>query len=198
MIAMAPVSLMVICATVAGIATVMIKPVTAAEQKAHQHGQASLHVTVEGQTLRIALDSPLENLVGFERAPRNERERAAVQSMARELRAVEKHFVPSVKAGCRPTGVELESDVLDRGLLSAAGASPEEKSSAKGAAKDASRHADLEASFVFRCERPAELSELQVNLFDTFRRLIRIDVQVAGSKRQAAARLTAGARILKL
>ena len=174
-----------------------LPPAIAAEQKAHQHGQASLRVIVDGQSLQLALESPLENFIGFERAPRNDKERAVVQAMARELRAAEKHFVPSIKAGCKPTGVKLESEVIEPALLAEApGALPAEKAAAKGAAKGGGGHADLDASFVFRCERPEELRDIQVNLVDTFRRLTRIDAQVAGPKSQAGARLTATSRKL--
>lgn len=164
----------------------------AAEPKAHQHGRASLQLTVDGGVLKLRLESPLENFTGFERAPRNDAERKAVQAMAKLLHDAGTQFVPSAKAGCRPAGTELRSDVLDPSLLAAAATQP--PSQPKGNA--AGGHADLEATFVFHCDRPGELRDLQVNLFDGFRRLHRIDAQIAGPKRQAAARLGSGSRKL--
>lgn len=40
-----------------------------AGEKAHQHGVAILEVAVDGGTLRLRLESPLNNLAGFEHAP---------------------------------------------------------------------------------------------------------------------------------
>jgi len=51
---------------------------TAHADSAHEHGSARLDVAVDGDRLHIALQSPLDNLVGFEHAPRNERQRTAL------------------------------------------------------------------------------------------------------------------------
>jgi hypothetical protein len=50
-------------------ALTIVNPVAHAE-KAHVHGAAELNVGVENDTLRIALESPLDSLLGFERAPK--------------------------------------------------------------------------------------------------------------------------------
>jgi hypothetical protein len=64
------------------------------------------------------------------------------------------------------------------------------------AAKDG--HADLEAAIGFKCAQVAQLADVQVDLFDAFKRMKRIDVQVAGPKGQAKAVLRTGARVVKL
>jgi hypothetical protein len=38
--------------------------------KAHEHGALKLDVAIEGNKLTIAMEAPLDNLLGFERAPR--------------------------------------------------------------------------------------------------------------------------------
>ena len=45
--------------------------------KAHQHGVARLDVAVEATRVTLYLDTPLDNLLGFERAPRTDAERKA-------------------------------------------------------------------------------------------------------------------------
>ena len=47
------------------------------DNKAHVHGSAVLQVVMDGETVELALQSPLDNLVGFEHAPRTESQKKA-------------------------------------------------------------------------------------------------------------------------
>ncbi|MCX8018207.1 MAG: DUF2796 domain-containing protein, partial [Rhodocyclaceae bacterium] len=51
-------------------------------------------------------------------------------------------------------------------------------------------HADLEASFVFRCAQPAALNSLTTSLFQAFKRLYRLEGRRVGPRGQGAFRLT--------
>ena len=150
----------------------------------HEHGAATLHVAVEGDRLHLELSSPLDNLVGFERAPRSEKENAAVRRMAERLREPERLFVPTPEARCARASVELDSPVLDPALL---GNAPKQRAAS---AKPAGGHASLDAIVAFRCEQPSRLSGLEVKLFEAFPHLKRLDVQIAGAKKQSSAKLT--------
>jgi hypothetical protein len=155
---------------------------------AHAHGAAELDVAVDGPTISLQLRSPLDSLLGFERAPRNDAERERVRVMARALREGNP-FVPTAAARCRLDRVTLASPVLAPELLGERG------SSAPGGAAD--DHAELEAGFVYRCEDAAALRGLDVMLFDHFKRLQRVDARVAGPKGQSAAKLSWRARQLR-
>lgn len=169
----------------------------------HVHGHAALEVAVDGNRLLIVFESPLDNLVGFEHAPRTDKQKDAVRRMTAELNKPAQQFVPTAQARCTPEPVRLASEVIDPSLLG--GAAPpagagkfkadtaRDKHGQKGG-KGHGGHAGLEATFMFRCEQPGKLSSLDVKLFDAFNRLKRIDVQVAGARKQAAARLTPGNR----
>jgi hypothetical protein len=168
---------------------------------AHAHGVASLQVVADGDQLTLDFYSPLDNLVGFERAPRNDKEKAAVRRMAERLRKTEALFVPTPQAGCSPTSVNLESPVIDASLLATDAGKPG-TDSAKGGGRADKRaggkedegHAALTGEFVFRCERPASLRDMEVKLFDVFPQLKRLDVQVAAPTGQKAAKLSSGNR----
>ena len=58
-----------------------MSPAMAHEPGPHVHGVASLQVAVDGNTLTLNLESPLDNVLGFEHAPRSEKQKAAVRSM---------------------------------------------------------------------------------------------------------------------
>ena len=149
---------------------------------AHEHGAATLHVVVEGDRLHLSFASPLDNLVGFERAPRNDKEKAAVKSAVERLRAPERLFVPTSEARCTRTSVDLDSPVIDPALLAKTGKAAPSKSGGG--------HASIEAEIAFRCEQPKALSGIEVKAFEAFRGLKRIDVQVAAANKQAGAKLT--------
>jgi hypothetical protein len=135
--------------------------------KAHEHGVARLDVAVDGGTLTIALDTPLDGLLGFERAPRSEAEKRAADQAVATLRAADKLFAIDPAARCTLAAVELESAPLKLGA-----AMP---------AKD-DGHGDLEGTFTFQCQ--AAPAFVDAGLFQAFPRLSRIDVQVATAKGQ--------------
>jgi Protein of unknown function (DUF2796) len=139
----------------------------------HVHGIATLQIAVDGNTLTLSFESPLDNLLGFEHAPRTDAEQAAVSALRKRLQHPEAFFVPTSAAQCNTTSVKLDSPVF---------------APAPAAAADA--HADLDAEFVLRCGQPAELHDLEVKLFSAYPRTQRIDAQVVGPRGQAAGRLT--------
>jgi hypothetical protein len=51
----------------------------------HEHGVASLELSVDGDSLLVRFSSPLDNLLGWERAPRNEQEQRQYAALREEL-----------------------------------------------------------------------------------------------------------------
>ena len=106
--------------------------------KAHEHGALKLDVAIEGNKLAIEMEAPLDNLLGFERAPRTDAERKAAADVLARLRSPDKGsslFVLDAAAQCTLSKAEVQAPVLEPG--------------AKAAAKD--EHADLDASYEFSC-----------------------------------------------
>jgi hypothetical protein len=145
----------------------------AAAQKAHTHGTGKLDLAVEGGMLTLSAEIPLEDLVGFERAPRNDRERAAIDAMTAYFKSG-KAFVPSADAGCVPDDAKVEATTPEKG------------------------HAELQATFVYRCAAPAQLRQVEAMLFEQYKRLKRLDARVVSGKGQKPARLTPQKRTLPL
>ena len=156
---------------------------TISAQHAHVHGDARLQVAVDGERLTLEFESPLDNLVGFERAPRTDKERSAIKDMMARMQQPEALFIPSPEARCVRTSVQVDA--------------PFAAKPGKPAAKaEQSEHAALTAEVVFKCERPQNLKGLNAAIFDAFPRLKRIEAHVAGAKKQTAAKLTARERQL--
>lgn len=138
----------------------------------HRHGVAELRVAVDGSELVLHLESPLDDLLGFERPPRTASERAAAQALLGRLKSGEGLFTPTPAAGCTLASATVDAPVLQGG----------------GATEG---HATLTAEWRYRCLSPDKLTGIQARLFRLYPRLQRLEVAVAGPRGQRAARLSA-------
>jgi hypothetical protein len=160
------------------------------------HGLAVLEIAIDSETVQVNLITPLHNLVGFEHAPGNEKQRQAVKSMASKLRQAGNLFILAPAAQCRSTAVGLESSVLSPDLLMAVpsvGKSADINAGGPGNASKTERegvHGELEATWQFQCSNPQALQGMDVKLFEAFPGLQRLDVRIASPKGQASARLS--------
>ena len=144
-------------------------PIAFAEGHPHEHGVARVEVAVEGSAVNVRLDSPLDNLVGFERAPRNDAERKRVDAALRLFDRGGKLFAVDPAAQCKLQAVELSSQVLKLGP-------PGEP--------DPDGHAELAADFHFHCARAEHAGFVETDLFAAFPRVQRIDAQAVTAKAQ--------------
>lgn len=164
------------------LAAVAALPVTSASaaERAHQHGVVSVTATLDGGTLRLDLNAPLDAIVGFERAPRTAAEKASAAAALKQLDPGAALWLPNAEAGCRLASSEVEAPVL------------------QGAQGAADGHADLEAGYEFRCEQPQQLTGIQHQLFKNFPRIKRIDFQYALPSGQGRAQLRSPQALLPL
>lgn len=149
--------------------------------KAHQHGVADLEVVVEGRSLSLELEGPLNNFVGFEHGPRTKAERTALDRALELLRKPETVVALPEAAGCVLTASEL----LNPFAVTKGGKGPD-------------GHADLTAGYQFDCTSPAALERLDVRLFQSFPRLRKLRAAVVAPGRQSGAELSKGRTSLRL
>ena len=142
-----------------------------AQGHAHEHGVVKLDIAIEPGKLTVQMESPLDNLVGFERAPRTDAERKVVAAAVARLQAADTLFKIDPAAGCTLKNVALTSAPLKLGQ-------PE-----PGAVDDG--HADLDGDFEFSCKNSALASFIELGLFSAFSHMQRIDVQIAALNGQA-------------
>ena len=141
----------------------------AQQQHAHVHGQMKLDVAIDGPTVVIDMESPLDNIVGFERAPKTDAEKKTVADAVAQLRAADKLFAIDPAANCKLGPVDLRSGALGLG-----NPDPSEPVG----------HADLDATFSFNCTNAAAAKFIDLNLFSAFKGLRQIDSQIASSQGQ--------------
>lgn len=152
--------------------------------KAHDHGVARLDVAIDGTRITLQLQTPLDNLLGFERAPRTDAERRAADAVVMKLNAAAALFKPDPAAQCSLGSVALVSAALKLGPAAPA-------TSGDG-------HADLEADIRFDCKDAAQATFIDVMLFDSFPRLKRLQIQAATARGQFKRTLAAPARRVDL
>lgn len=139
---------------------------------AHVHGEGRLDVAIDREQLSLALELPLDAAVGFERAPKNAKEQAALAAAQQALDNAAALFVMPPAANCVLQSRDVAVPFSDG------------KPPADGG------HADIDARYVFRCANPAALRSIETSIFKSFTRLYRLEVQRAGPTGQGAARLS--------
>lgn len=149
-------------------ALLLAAPLAVLAGGAHQHGVAAMDIAVDAKRIVVQFDTPLDNLVGFERAPRTDAERKRVDEAVARLKNSDQLFKFDAAAGCKLARSSLESPVLGLGST--------------GQAKDG--HADLRASWEFDCADTTKAAQVEVGLF-AFNQLKRVNVQLALPKGQA-------------
>ena len=148
----------------------------------HQHGVVQVDIAVDTNRINVQMSSPLDNLLGFERAPRNAAERGRVEAMVTTLRGA--LFVVDPAGSCRSGAVQLSSAALKLG-------EPDPAEQQAG-------HADLDASFEFECGAAARADFIDTRLFERFAGIQRIDVQLVTPRGQRKLTLTRPAQRIVL
>lgn len=136
---------------------------------AHQHGLVSLSLAVDAAAVTLQLHAPLDSLLGFERAPRTDAERKLAAALIDRLRDDRTLVRLDAAAQCTLHDVAVNAPVL--------------VADARRGAHD--EHADVEATYAFRCAQPAQLRSLDLSgLLGAYKRIARVELQMAGSSGQ--------------
>jgi hypothetical protein len=152
-----------------------------AQAAPHQHGVIALNFALDGATLTIEVKAPLDSLVGWERAPRNDAERRAAAEALERLRDPARLFTPDAAAQCSAAVPQVDAGLLAPDAKPAAG-----------------EHADLQASYRYTCAQPTQLRAIALPIFDAFKRIQRIEVQAVGPQGQRKSTLRRANSLLKL
>lgn len=158
---------------------------------AHTHGVANLLATIEGNELYVELESPLYNLLGFERAPKGEAEIAAWMAAARAVRA------PAQILGL-PPAAQCQLSKSSLGVFGGdATLGAQDDPHAHAAGHDADRHDEADhaesnvvLSWTFRCIKIEAVTSIEATVLRTFPRITRLTATYLDATTQKAERLT--------
>jgi hypothetical protein len=174
--------------------------------KAHVHGIAHLNIALEGNELYVEFTSPAVNIVGFEHQPKTEKEKHAVKEAIETLKAGEKLFIMPPRAGATLTEASVESEI------------DYESKDSHGHDEDARHHDDekhdkehhdehkhgeehhdedehdvhseFKAVYRFACKNPGKLTHVDVMLFQMYKGIEHIEVQLLTPTQQTGLELT--------
>lgn len=144
----------------------LLLPLAQAQHK-HVHGEGRLDVAIDKDTITLNLELPLDAAVGFERAPKNDKEKTTLVATEKTLNDAAALWLPTPAANCSVHSVEVSMPKFGAG-----------------------EHADVDARYVFRCASPAALKGVETTIFKQFTRLYRLEAQRIGPSGQGAQRLT--------
>jgi hypothetical protein len=108
------------------------------EHGKHVHGEVTVNIALEGRTLALEIDAPAAQTLGFEKSPRDDRERAAVKAVDDWFRSGRNMLGVPPAAGCRLTKAEFTPPKLGGG------------------------HADYRGSYLFDCTAPQSLAWVEI------------------------------------
>lgn len=140
-------------------------------QHKHVHGEGRLEAVLDKETLTLSLELPLDAAVGFERAPKNDKEKAMLAS-AEKILNNPALFQPATAAQCVVQSIQVSMPAFT------------------------GDHADIDATHIFHCTKPAALSSVETTLFKSLQRLYRLEAQRVGPAGQGAQRLTPNKPVL--
>lgn len=144
---------------------------------AHVHGQATVDLALDQQTLEFALQAPGIGILDFERPPANAAEQAALARAVALLEDGRWVTLPTA-AGCRLSSSDAKAEGFD------ATATPPPAGQ--------HRHAGFSATLQYHCAKPAELRAIVVRLPALFPGLHEVFVNSATPHGQSRSVLTPG------
>ncbi|XZG71241.1 ZrgA family zinc uptake protein [Chitinibacteraceae bacterium HSL-7] len=132
---------------------------------AHVHGAAEIEVVIDGNTIAVALESPADNLLGFEHAPKTDAQKKKLAAVTAQLQ--QPNSVLTVPAGCTAATPSVDMPAFKGG-----------------------DHADIRAEYQLSCtSRPESLT---LALWKNFPRIERVKAAIAASDGQRALKLKRG------
>lgn len=161
--------------------------------EAHVHGLAEMAVVIGGDTLTINLISPMYNIAGFEHAPRDAAEQAALEAAQQMLLDAPALFAIDAAAGCELTERVMNYKSFMEGEAGGEDHDHDAEAGHEGSGDDGGLK-EVDAEWSFDCADTGRLRSLTVNAFDAFPQLQSVEVVVVAPAGQGAATLTPGSR----
>mgnify|MGYP003384795839 CR=1 FL=1 len=126
------------------------------ELGAHEHGIGSLNLVMEDKQLKVYLESPAVNLLGFEHQPHSSNEQKRLDYVLNQLKKPDQ--VINVEGGeCRLTHYQV-SNPFDQVISY--------ESLDKQPSSD--EHSDFDVEYLYTCQQPLALTSITISLFDSF------------------------------
>lgn len=158
---------------------------------AHEHGVAKLDIAVEAKALHIMFESPAANIVGFEHAPSNSEQQAAVAAAREQLEKPIQLFTLPQAANCVVAEVKADWVAESAEEHGSHDHDHDHEHDKDHDDEKAASHSEFHAQYTISCADTGALETLSVNLFTIYPSIEKIITQVVTPARQIGVELTA-------
>ena len=179
--------------------------------EAHVHGEASLNLVLDDQSLFIEFESPAYNLVGFEHEPKDQIQQKEVQDSLSLLSRPRKVFGFSAQAGCLVESVSVTTTMAGVGKNTVGYEEEhheeehheeehheeEHHDHSDGDSTNKESHSEFKANYLMICSEPGKLRTIEFKLFKEFLGLKSVQVQWINGEGQGYIELNAESSKLK-
>jgi Protein of unknown function (DUF2796) len=138
--------------------------------KSHSHGVGNLDIAVQGNSIKVTFELPMESTVGFEHAPKTAAQKEAIVQLQATLNK-EALLTFTDAAKCQQTSIKASSPLFE-GIQN----KPDKTAS--------SVHSDVSVDIEFSCANTKLLDRTDLRIFKQFTRLKTIRIQFAGPNGQ--------------
>ncbi|MEO1251330.1 MAG: DUF2796 domain-containing protein [Pseudomonadota bacterium] len=169
---------------------------------AHVHGSWEMFAALDDAQLSVTMKGPIVDMLGFERVPETDAERAFVADLKERLTSHQTMLAIDDRAGC--TSSTPADIVLPAGFSDASGEdrkvhAHDDHDHAHDEHGDTDIHLnDLEITYIFNCASPSRLRSISVPAFDAFPAIESVEAVFLGDAQQAARRLMRDSQSLKI
>ncbi len=171
---------LIFAVTTASISTMAVAQ-TQRDLDSHEHGSATLNIAIDSADVFIELETPWNNLVGFEHKPETEEQTALLEGAIEQLKKPEQ-FISFPGVECEIKDISIESSL-----------SHEEHEE-----HEEQTHNSVLISYSYHCENANEIASIGVDLFEIWPGFEEVSVQLIGPNGQMLEQLNAGKTELDL
>jgi hypothetical protein len=157
------------------------------ELGAHVHGESTLDIAVEGESVSLALEAPAMDIVGFEHEATTGDQKAAIARSREMLSDPLSLFAFPPGAGCTAVDAQVEhhfnADSADAEHADDP-AHEESEAEVKHGGSEEPAHSEFRAVYRVTCVDPAAITAIEFRFFELFPNAEAIDVHVVGANGQ--------------
>ena len=143
----------------------------------HEHGVSILKIAVEGQNVQMELESPANDIIGFEHAPKNNKQKVAIENALSELQDAAGIFFPSSEANCKIDENSAEFEIEEG---------------------HSETHSGFHVIWKMTCSDPKRLTNLETTFFELFPKAKEIEVEIISESGQNAIEWESDMKKIKL
>jgi len=164
--------------------------------KAHEHGVASVSIAVDKTQVGVDLEVPGVDIFGFEHPPHGTAQKQAVANALTSLRTQPLVlFQLPADLGCKATKVDVKANGMEETPKAPAKLAKATPKSTKQPEED---HADVDASYIFSCQKAPDGAAMQLGLLKAFPHIHLARVQVLSGTLQKGLQIHAASEEIKL